>query len=206
MKKIKKIIKDVGLIISVVFFILAIVLVLLSSVAKKNNKLFSVFGYSYSVVATPSMKPDINVGEIVIIKKLNYDKYLETAKEQSDVLVYFSKQHQIFIVHQLYEVSDSGLILKGTNNPSPDQELVTEDNFHGIVINHGGQWLGNFLLGSKSLMFLVFISFLIFVIISESLSLFLKKENATKPKLDAKTRKKLEEEVRQELKEEPKNV
>ena len=206
MKKIKKIIKDVGLIISVVFFILTIVLVLLSSVAKKNNKLFSVFGYSYSVVATPSMRPDINVGEIVIIKKLNYDKYLENAKVQSDVLVYFSEQHQIFIVHQLYEVTDDGLVLKGTNNPSVDQELVTEDNFHGIVTSHGAQWLGNFLLGSKSLIFLVFISFLIFVIISESASLFFKKENQTTVKLDDETRKKLEEEVRQELDEEQKNV
>lgn len=205
MSKAKKIIKNISYAVTIILLVLSVSLVILSTIAKKNNKIFSVFGYSYSVVASPSMKPDIDVGEIIIIKKLDYDKYYETAQVGQDNIVYYSNEKGIYIVHQLYEIQDNGLVLKGTNNPSPDGEIVNQNNFHGIVISHGGKWLGSFLLGSRSLIFLVIVLFIIFVIVTEILPQLIKKEREQKQeesKLDPETRKLLEEQVRREIEKE----
>ncbi len=202
MKKIKKILKNISFVVTTILLIFALLLVILSTIAKKNNKMFSIFGYSYSVVATPSMTPEINVGEIIIIKKLDYDDYLKTAQVGQDVVVYQSKKYNIYIVHKLYEITEEGLVLKGVNNPSPDDEIVNQQNFHGIVVSHGVQWFGNFLLSSRSLIFLVIVLFLIFVIVTEILPQLIKKQAKQESKLDDETRRLLEEQVRKEIEEE----
>lgn len=197
MKVIKKTFKYGSIIISVLIFVLAIITVLLSVQAKKENKMMSFFGYSYSVVASPSMEPKIMTKEIIVIKKMNYDSYLENAKVNEDVLVYYSNSYRRFIVHELYEIKEEGLLLKGVNNDSPDTELVTEDNFVGKVVMHGGAWFGDLLIGSRFIIIFVLLLFLSFMVVSEVLRVSLKK--------DAKNRKlsKTEEEkIRQEILEE----
>lgn len=191
--------KNVSMIMSIVFFVFSLFLVFLSIQAKKHDKLTTLFGYSYSVVVTSSMKPDIEAGEIIVIKKLNYQEYLTRAEVGKDNLVYFSYQYNRFIVHQLYDITEEGLILKGTNNPSADSEVVTENNFHGIVVSQGGKKIGTFLLSSKSLMLFVFIVFLVFVVGSESAALFYKR-NKNKSSLDEETKQKLIKEIKEELK------
>ncbi|MGI6787198.1 MAG: signal peptidase I [Acholeplasmataceae bacterium] len=198
----KKILKNISFIATIVILILSVSLVILSTIAKKENKLFPVFGYSYSVVATSSMEPEIGVGEIIIIKKLDYDKYLETAQVGEDVLVYWSNHSRIYIVHQLHEITDDGLILKGTNNPTPDTELVNGDNFQGIVVSHGLAWFGKFLFGNRPIIFLVIVLFLIFIILTEVFPYLIKKENKEKEKLNEEARRLLEEQIRKEIEEE----
>lgn len=204
MSKTKKIIKKIAVTFSIILLIFTLSLVIMSIIAKKENKMFTIFGYSYSVVATPSMKPEINVGEIIIIKKLDYNKYLETAKVGEDVIVYQSNiYNNIFIVHKLYEITESGLILKGVNNPAPDSEIVNQNNFHGIVVSHGGQLLGSFLLGSRSLIYFIIVLFLLFVLVTELLPYLIKKEQKEEQsKLDDETRKLLEIQIRKEIEEE----
>ncbi len=197
MKVIKKTFKYGSIIISILIFVLAIITVLLSVQAKKENKMMSFFGYSYSVVASPSMEPKIMTKEIIVIKKMNYDSYLENAKVNEDVLVYYSNSYRRFIVHELYEIKEEGLLLKGVNNDSPDTELVTEDNFVGKVVKHGGAWFGDLLIGSRFIIIFVLLLFLSFMVVSEVFRVSLKK--------DAKNRKlsKTEEEkIRQEILEE----
>lgn len=205
MKKSKKIIKNISFVIFIILIILTLSLVMMSTIAKRNNKMFSLFGYSYSVVVTPSMKPEIEVGEILIIKKLDYNKYLENAQVGEDVVVYRSNTYNnIYIVHKLYEINDEGLILKGVNNPSPDSEIVNESNFHGIVVKHGMQWFGTFLLGSRSLIFFVIVVFILFVMFTEIVPMLIKKERKEKyvSKLDNETKELLREQILKEIEEE----
>ena len=100
--------------------------------------MMSFFGYSYSVVASPSMEPKIMTKEIIVIKKMDYDSYLEKAKLNEDVLVYYSEANRRFIVHELYEIREDGLLLKGVNNDSPDIELVTKI----ILLESCNAWWG----------------------------------------------------------------
>lgn len=197
MKALRKTFKYISFIISILIFLFAIITVLLSVQAKKENKMMSFFGYSYSVVASPSMEPKIMTKEIIVIKKMDYDSYLEKAKLNEDVLVYYSEANRRFIVHELYEIREDGLLLKGVNNDSPDIELVTKDNFVGKVVMHGGAWFGDLLIGSRFIIIFVLLLFLAFIVVSEVLRVTLKKD-AKNPKL-SKTE---EEKIRQEILEE----
>lgn len=199
-KKFKQVLKYISISLSILFFIATISIVLLSVKAKKNNQIFSIFGYSYSVVASPSMEPDIEVGEIIIVKKVKFDKYLENAQVGQDVLVYYSNSSKRFIVHELYQIEEGGLRLKGVNNDSPDSELVTSDNFRGIVVSHGFKWLGSLLLGSQSLILLVFMLFLVFVIGSEVISYLIRKNKKNNTALSEEEREQLRQEILDEIK------
>lgn len=203
MKVIKKTFKYVSIVISALIFVLAIITVLLSVQAKKENKMMSFFGYSYSVVASPSMEPKIMTKEIIVIKKMDFDSYLEKAKVNEDVLVYYSNTYKRFIVHELYEIQEEGLLLKGVNNDSPDIELVTKDNFVGKVVMHGGAWFGNILLGSRFIIVFVLLIFLVFVILSEVLKVMLKKETKN-PKLSKTEEEKIRQEILEEIEREMK--
>ncbi len=199
MKKAKSIIKNIFIIISIITFVFSLLLIYLSLQAKKENKMFSVFGYSYSLVVSPSMEPDIKVGDIIIIKHLDYDNYLPNAAVNKDVLVYKSTLYNRFIVHQLHEIKEDGLVLKGVNNEVVDDELVTKNNFQGMVIFNGLGFIGRLLLGNRALIILVFIVFLVYIIFSETLNLSLKKAKKEKDKLDEETKKRLIEEIKKEL-------
>lgn len=205
MSKTKKIMKNLGYALSIILIVFTLALVIMSTLAKRENKIFSLFGYSYSVVVTPSMKPEINVGEIIIIKKLDYNDYIQNAQVGEDVIVYKSNQYNgIYIVHKLYNITENGLILKGVNNPQPDSEIVNENNFHGIVVKHGMQWLGSFLIGSRSLIFLVIMIFIIFIIFTEILPVLIKKEQQKEytSKLDDETKELLRQQILKEIEEE----
>lgn len=198
MKVIKKTFRYGSIIISILIFVLAIITVLLSVQAKKENKMMSFFGYSYSVVASPSMEPKIMTKEMIVIKKMNYDSYLEKAKVNEDVLVYYSDVNRRFIVHELYEIREDGLLLKGVNNDSPDLELVTKDNFVGKVVFHGGAWFGGLLIGSRFIIVFVLLLFLTFVVLSEVLKVMLKKD-AKNPKLSKSEEEKIRQEILEEI-------
>lgn len=199
MKKAKNIIKNIFIVVSIVTFVFALLLVFLSFQAKKENKMFSVFGYSYSLVVSPSMEPDIKVGDIIIVKHLDYDKYLPNAIVKEDVLVYKSSLYNRFIVHQLEEIKENGLVLKGVNNAVVDDELVTKDNFQGIVTFNGLGFIGRFLLGKKALIFLVVIVFLVYIFFSEILNISLKNAKKVEKNIDEETKRRLIEEIKKEL-------
>lgn len=189
--------KYISISLTIFTLLLATTLVLLSTRAKKTNKLFSVFGYSYSVVVTNSMEPDIKVGELILIKKVNYEKYLEYAKVNEDVVVYYSSMNKRFIVHQLHEINGSKLRLKGVNNDTPDIEFVDKDNFQGIVVAHGFKSFGLFLLSSRPIIVLVLLVFLIFISASEVINATLRKNKA-----ETQKQKDIQEQLRKEVLEE----
>lgn len=189
--------KYISISLTIFTLLLASILVLLSTRAKKTNKMFSLFGYSYSVVVTNSMDPDIKVGELILIKKVNYEKYLQNAKVNEDVVVYYSSMNKRFIVHQLYEINGSNLRLKGVNNDAPDLELVDKDNFQGIVVSHGFRSFGLFLLSSRPIIVLILLVFLIFISISEVISAMLRKN-----KEEIQKQKEIQEQLRKEVLEE----
>ncbi len=196
MSKTKKIMKNLGYALSIILIVFTLSLVIMSTIAKRQNKMFTILGYSYSVVVTPSMKPEINVGEIIIIKKLDYNDYIQNAQIGEDVIVYKSNQYNgIYIVHKLYNITENGLILKGVNNPQPDSEIVNEN---------GMQWLGSFLISSRSLIFLVIMIFIIFIIFTEILPVLIKKEQQKEYtyKLDDETKELLRQQILKEIEEE----
>lgn len=95
-----------------------------------------VFPIYPSVILTGSMKPFIDPGDIVIIKKIQEVKDIENLKF-GDVIQF--KRGDILIVHRIIELvknSNDGLIYyktKGDNNSTEDMELVNPNDVKGTL-------------------------------------------------------------------------
>lgn len=91
------------------------------------------FKYQAIVIATGSMSPNINKGDVVVIKKLN-DNEIRNLKI-GDILV-FNRENKI-VVHRIYKIYSSGdeifFKTKGDNNNAPDSYLIEIHEILGIV-------------------------------------------------------------------------
>ncbi len=91
------------------------------------------FRYQALVIATGSMRPNINVGDVVIVDKTaNRDP---SHFKEGDVIAY--KKENVIICHRIIKVINSGkntlYETKGDNNDSSDQLLVLSDQVVGVV-------------------------------------------------------------------------
>ena len=119
-KKIKMIIGIIAII-----MIYNIILIVVSSI---NGKDYSVFGYKAYIIDTNSMSPTINIGDIVIVKKVEKEKL-----NQSDVIT-FSQEGEV-ITHRIIKVeADFKYVTKGDNNNTEDTKKVKYEDILGEEI------------------------------------------------------------------------
>ena len=127
-RKIKKIIlsksnKHKKLIYSIIILILVLIVSLTSGY----------FKYQAIVVATGSMTPNINKGDVVVVKKLDEKEILNL--NVGDVLV-FHRENKI-VVHRIYEIYTSGNEIffktKGDHNNAPDGYLIEKSEVIGTT-------------------------------------------------------------------------
>lgn len=93
---------------------------------------FSIFGYRVYRIATGSMKPYLNINDVVIVKKYNQYKV-------GDVITYKDDNH--FITHRIVKINKSKIITKGDSNNIEDIEIDKEKVvgkviYKFIIINH----------------------------------------------------------------------
>lgn len=94
------------------------------------------FGFAFLVVTTGSMEPEINAGELIIIKE--FDKY-----EIGDIVTFIDKD-DFLVTHRIICLNEEKMITKGDNNNLLDEE-VSLNNIKGKVIIHS-KILGFFVL------------------------------------------------------------
>ena len=91
------------------------------------------FKYQAIVVATGSMTPNINKGDVVIVKKLTDNEKKDLKK--GDVLV-FNREDRI-VVHRIYDIYSTGgeifFKTKGDFNKDPDEYLTETSEVIGTV-------------------------------------------------------------------------
>lgn len=211
LEKIKKIYQIVVLALTCFLFIVTIYVLIAGSMAIKNGDMMSVFGYTYSVVPTNSMEPEINVGDSVIGHKVKYDSL-----EIGDDIIYHyvTDEYDIFVVHRIIRYDEGkGFKTKGINNQLEDEGYVTEDNFIAEVVWHGSLAnIGQVVLKHRGTLFLVLIGILLLIsangvfdiikTLDEKKKLTLEEEKE-KEKIDWEN--KLREEVLAELEQEKNN-
>lgn len=153
MKLIKKIYQWIVSGLIVLFFSLTVYVLVAGTIAMKNKEMISLFGYTYSVVPTDSMEPEIMVGDSVIAKKVDFEE-LEIG---NDIIYhYVTDKIDIFIVHRIIREEDGGFITQGINNNSEDDVLVTEDNYVAKVVWSGkAANIGELVLHNRDLIFLI---------------------------------------------------
>jgi signal peptidase I len=174
----KKIIAYTLSILTTIFFVLTLLLIVIGIKANQERNIVTVFGYSYSVVATDSMEPTILVGEILTIKSIPFEDV-----NPGEVIVFWSEVKQEYIVHRVIGKQGGDLITKGDNPNAPvDADLVSENNYHGTVINHR-RWfnIGKLVLEYRNLVYGLIIFLFLYIIVSEIINII---RNLKKAKIE----------------------
>ena len=126
-KEKEKIVKRIIEIIAIIL-IYNIILIIISSI---NGKDFSILGYKAYIVNTNSMEPTIEVGDIVIIKKVKAEKL-----NQGDVIT-FTHEGEV-ITHRITKIEteekSTQYITKGDNNNTEDTLKIKYEDIIGKEI------------------------------------------------------------------------
>lgn len=89
-----------------------------------------VFGYSFFIVKTGSMEPEIIAGELIIVKK--QDDY-----KKDEIITY--KENDIYVTHRIVEKKENSYVTKGDANNENDFE-ITNNDILGKVVFHSFFW------------------------------------------------------------------
>ncbi len=126
-KEKEKIVKRIIEIIAIIL-IYNIILIIISSI---NGKDFSILGYKAYIVNTNSMEPTIEVGDIVIIKKVKAEKL-----NQGDVIT-FTQEGEV-ITHRITKIEteekSTQYVTKGDNNNTEDTLKIKYEDIIGKEI------------------------------------------------------------------------
>ena len=174
-EKAKKIIGKIVTGLALFFFVLTLIIIFLGVRSLASNKPMMIFGYTYSVVPTESMEPEIHAGDFVISKKVPFDEIVV-----GDDIIFYSESEDIFIIHRVINKEGDLLYTKGINNPVADSDPVTRDNYISKAIWNGNlAGVGNVVAKNRMYIFILMIIILLFVFLSE-LYKILKKKNEDK--------------------------
>lgn len=111
-----------------IFFILIIynIVLLYVSYADKSNTV-SFLSYKAYIIDTTSMEPEINKGDVVIIKKVD-----EKDLNVGDIITF--KIDNEIITHRILKIENGIYVTKGDNNNIEDNEKITYENIEGKEI------------------------------------------------------------------------
>lgn len=165
----KKAIKTLGNILTIILFALCIWVIVKSTIANKQNRPAFFFKYAISVVVTPSMddshkenpieKDPIRVDYLIIYKEVDISEI-----NVGDIIVFRSEADGKTITHRVvekkYELGEMVYITQGDANEYPIDgvDRVTAGNFYGKVVSWGSfLGIGKVVKDGRGFLFIVVI-------------------------------------------------
>lgn len=119
--------KIISFILNVLLIIVTIIIIIgfyyIIQIKIAQNDYANLFGYTFFEVATGSMSPTIQIGDVIVVK-------ITKEIEENDIIVY--KDGKSIITHRLVKKDDNELIAKGDANNSEDKP-IQEDMVLGKV-------------------------------------------------------------------------
>ena len=120
--------KIIGTILNILLCVVMIIILFgvyyIVQIRVQNKEYANMFGYTFFEVATGSMSPTIEIGDIVIVK---FTK--EVSKD--DIIVF--KDEKDFITHRLINIKGNELITKGDANNSEDKSITIEQVLGQVI-------------------------------------------------------------------------
>lgn len=113
-----------NILISIVMIIMLFGIYYIVQIKFQNKEYANMFGYTFFEVATGSMSPTIEIGDIVIVK-------VTKDISQNDIIVY--KDGKDFITHRLINIKRNELITKGDANNSEDKSITLEQVLGQVI-------------------------------------------------------------------------
>ena len=179
----KKILNYLANIIFAILLIISVIFVIIGLRANQKGESPIIFGRSYSVVATESMSPTIEVGQIIVYKKIDFDELLTKIGDvrENNPIIVFVNERGIQVVHRAINVVDGLIETQGDKEDAPvDDYKINEDNLVGIVTNISkGFNIGTILLNYRNVVFVIASLILSYILIKQIIKLakeWMKKE------------------------------
>lgn len=115
--------------------------VFMSVVIVSPTKVHNFFGLTFYIVISESMKPDINVNDCIVIRRITSQNDVNIG----DDITFIRESDGETVTHRVFAVEERDgqryFITKGTHNPNIDPDLVSFDSIIGVRIATIG-WLG----------------------------------------------------------------
>ena len=205
--KAKKIYQSIVTVITICLFILTMYVLIAGATSIKNGKMMNLFGYTYSIVPTNSMEPEINVGDSVIGKKEKF----ENLEIGDDVIYHYVYEDlDIYVVHRIIRYDEGlGYKTQGINTTQEDPIYVTKENYISTKVWNGNLAnIGELVLNNRGTLFLVLIGILLLIAANGVFDIFKILDEKKKISLEdekEKLKSDYEQELRRQVEEELKN-
>lgn len=91
-----------------------------------DGLLIKIYGFSVATITSGSMKPQLQVGDVIIMKECeSYD--------ENDIITY-KANNEYLVTHRIIERNGDNFVTKGDNNNTKDTNTVSIENVEGKVI------------------------------------------------------------------------
>lgn len=174
--KLKRVFSIISTVISAIVFVLIALLLVNMIVCRSQNRPVNFFGYSFSVVQTPSMEDTIMTGDLIVFKEVDY-----SSLNEDDIIVFKADDNfkdgsgnsleGYTIVHRIIEITQDGLVTKGDNNLNQDGGFRTADDIYGLCIANSAGWGRIFSFISKYGVLIIIFMIAVPIIVSQTIKL-----------------------------------
>lgn len=125
----KKVLGKIGGILMVVGIVLEVIFIAFILVMRLSNETPTIFGYNIFVISSPSMTPELKVGDVIVSRH-----YKGGELEEGDVVTYLGKEGEVrglLITHKIISISGEGdertIITQGVANNVADAPITPSD-------------------------------------------------------------------------------
>jgi len=125
MIQIKQIGKKIANVLSVAIVVIEVIVIAMLILTKINGDVPSIFGYSFYVIVSPSMSPELEVGDMIISKKYDGGEL-----EVGDIVEYVGQSGDMagkIITHKIVKITGEGadrvIVTRGTANNTDDAPI-----------------------------------------------------------------------------------
>ncbi|MBE6605021.1 MAG: signal peptidase I [Ruminococcaceae bacterium] len=121
----RKLLGKAGSVLSTLLVAVEILVILFIVVSKMSGDAPSLFGYRMYVIISPSMEPEIEVGDIIISKD-----YKGGELAVGDVVTYLGTKGDVagkMITHKIVSINGDSIVTKGTANLTADPAIDREE-------------------------------------------------------------------------------
>lgn len=162
---------------TVILMLAALFTLVFVTAARADGKTPKLFGYSFSVVITDSMTPEINEGDLVIAKECDNGEIAV-----GDDIVFVSRDPVLKgnkVVHRVVRINEAGeFVTKGIKEgATEDRYTVTETVGKVVGVSASAGRLLSFLNENKGTVLLVLIAAVVVVAAAETASVIIRKRD-----------------------------
>lgn len=91
-----------------------------------DGLLIKIYGFSVAVVSSGSMQPELQIGDVIIMK--------ECESYNENDIVTFNSNNEYLVTHRIVKKKGNNFVTKGDNNNTKDTDMVSKVNIEGKVI------------------------------------------------------------------------